>query len=81
MIKNVIRFRNSSRKKITIYDKDERFDVDRVYNNYNVKDNLRMMMSTIEDIRGTKKSSGDKFVKRLHQEEQYQKYCKVDNIY
>ena len=51
----LIRFRNSSGKMITIYDTDERCHVDKVYNNYNVKDDLRMMLNTIEDVRGKKK--------------------------
>ena len=75
------RFRNSNGKMITIYNTDERYNVDKVYNNYNVKDDLQMMMRTVEDTRGTKKRSGDKFVKSLYKEEHYQKYRKVDIIY
>ena len=52
-----MRFRNSSGKMITIYDTDERCHIDKVYDNYNAKDNLRMMLKTIEEVRGTRKGA------------------------
>ena len=76
-----MRYRNSGRKLSEIYNTDKRFDVDRIYDDYNINNDLWMMMRTIEYTRGTKKRSGDEFVKRLYEEEHYQKYRKVDIIY
>ena len=53
---------NSSGKMITIYDTDERCHVDRVYDNYNLNNDPRMMLNTIENVKGTKKRSVDEFI-------------------
>ena len=72
-----MRYRNISGKLIEIYDADKRFAVDRIYDNYNVNNDLQMMMKTIEDTRGTKKRIGDKFVKHLYKEEHYYQVAKL----
>ena len=76
-----MKYRNSHGKLIEIYDTDEMCRIDSVYDNYQTETNVQMMLKTIEEVRGTRKRSVDKFVKRFYQEEQYQKYCKVDTIY
>ena len=63
----LMRFRSSSGKMITIYDIDERCHVDKVYNNYNVNDDLRMMLNTIEDVKETKRRSVDEFIENLYE--------------
>ena len=76
-----MRFRNSNGKMIRIYNTDERCNVDKVYNNYNINDDLRMMLNTIEDVKGTKKRSVDKFIESLYEIDGIRKYQKVDTIY
>ena len=73
-----MKFRNSSGKIITIYDTAERFHVDYVYNNYNINNDLRMMLKTIEKVQGTKKRSVDEFIENLYETDGICKYQKVD---
>ena len=47
----LMRYRNSSGKMIGIYNTDERYHVDKVYDNYNIKEDLQMMLKTVEDVR------------------------------
>ena len=77
----LLKFRNSTRKMITIYDTDERCHVDRVYDNYNVNNDLRMMLNTIEIVKRTKKRSVDEFIEDLYEFDGISKYQKVDTIY
>ena len=76
-----MKFRNSSGKMITIYDTDEKCRVDHVYGNYNVNNDLRMMLKTIEKVEETKKRSVDEFIENLYEIDGICKYQKVDTIY
>ena len=73
-----MRYRNSSGKLIEIYDTDESFAIDKIYDNYNVNNNLRMMLKTIEKVQGTKKRSIDEFIENLYESDGICKYQKVD---
>ena len=72
-----MRYRNSGAKLIEIYETDKWFNVDRIYDHYNINNDLQMMMKTNEDTRGTKKRSGDEFVKHLYKEEHYYQVAKL----
>ena len=74
-----MKFRNSSGKMITIYDTDERFHVDHVYNNYNVNNDLRMLLKTNKKVKKNKKRSADEFIENLYETDGIHKYQKVDS--
>ena len=76
-----MKYMNSHRKLIEIYNTDEKVIIDRVYDNYHTEIDIRMMMNVIKETRGMRKRSIDKFIKRLYQEEKNLKYRKVDTIY
>ena len=73
-----MKLQNSSGKIITIYDTDERFCVAHIYDNYNINNDLQMMLKTIEKVQGTKKRSIDKFIENLYESDVICKYQKVD---
>ena len=75
-----MRYRNSSGKLIEIYDTDKSFDVDKIYDDYNVNNDIRMMLKTIEKVQGTKKRSIDEFIENLYESDSICKYQKVDQI-
>ena len=77
----LMRYRNSSGKLIEIYDTDESFAVDKIYDNYNVNNDLQMMLKTIEKTQGTKKRSIDEFIENLYESDRICKYQKVDQSF
>ena len=55
---------------ITIYDTDEKCRVDHVDNNYNINNDLQMMLKTIEKVQ---------FIENLYETDGIRKYQKVDS--
>ena len=60
-------YKNSHGKWVTIYNTDETKLVDRIYDNYDRRKDMKMMMQAIENVEGTSKRSIDEFIDILYE--------------
>ena len=74
----IMNFKNSHGKWITIYDTDERKEVDKWFDDYSTRRDMQTMMVAMENVKGTNKRSIDEFIdilyepkKRLKEEDEY----------
>ena len=60
-------YRNSHGYRITIYDTDYEKEVDQWLNDYYERQDMRTMMTAIENVKGTNKRNYNEFIDILYQ--------------
>ena len=65
--KVIMNHKNSQGKWITIYDTDEYKLVDKIYDNYNRRTDMQMMMTAIENVEGTNKRNINEFINMVYE--------------
>ena len=65
--KVIMNYKNSQGKWITIYNTDESKLVNKIYDDYNRRTDMRMMMMAIENVEGTNKRNIDEFIDMLYE--------------
>ena len=60
-------FKNSHGRWITIYDTDFVKEVDEWFDDYNTREDMRTMMTAIENVKGTNKRNYDEFIDMVYE--------------